>query len=98
MNALVPMNTFLSLEPAARTVASCAVVFLPVFFAGVIFAAAFSASHQPGADFGWNVAGIIAGGLSEQLSLVVGFNRLLLLALGYYALSLAVRPRSAGRA
>ncbi|HEU4351785.1 MAG TPA: hypothetical protein VFR66_07890 [Burkholderiales bacterium] len=92
VNALVPMNTFLSLEPAARTVASCVVVFLPVFFAGVIFAAAFSASRQPGADFGWNVAGIIAGGLSEQLSLVVGFNHLLLLALGYYALSLAVQP------
>jgi hypothetical protein len=44
------------------------------------------------------VASIIAGGLSEQLSLVVGFNHLLLLALGYYALSLAVRPRSAGGA
>ena len=96
VNALVPMNTFLSLEPAARTVASCLVVFLPVFFAGVIFAAAFRASRQPGADFGWNVAGIIAGGLSEQLSLVVGFNHLLLLALGYYALSLVFGARKPG--
>lgn len=94
VNALVPMNTFLSLEPAARTLASCLVVFLPVFFAGVIFAAAFSASRRPGADFGWNVAGIIAGGLSEQLSLVLGFNHLVLIALAYYALSLALRPRS----
>jgi SAM-dependent methyltransferase len=98
VNALVPMNTFLSLEPAARTLASCLVVFLPVFFAGVIFAAAFSASRRPGADFGWNVAGIIAGGLSEQLSLVVGFDHLVLIALGYYALSLALRPRSPGGA
>lgn len=93
VNALVPMNAFLSLEPAARTIASCGVVFLPVFFAGVIFAAAFSASRQPGADFGWNVAGIILGGLSEQLSLVTGFNYLILVALAYYLLSLVLRPR-----
>jgi hypothetical protein len=93
-NALVPMNAFLSLEPGARTLASCAVVFVPVFFAGVIFAATFSASRQPDVDFGWNVAGIILGGLSEQLSLVLGFNYLLLVALGYYLLSLVLRPRS----
>lgn len=88
VNALVPMNAFLSLEPVARTLASCAVVFVPVFFAGVIFAAAFSASRQPDVDFGWNVAGIILGGLSEQLSLVVGFNYLILVAMAYYAFSL----------
>jgi hypothetical protein len=31
------------------------VVFVPVFFAGVIFAAAFRESRQPDVDFGWNV-------------------------------------------
>jgi hypothetical protein len=95
LNAFVPMNAFLSLEPAARTLVSCTVVFVPVFFAGVIFAAAFGASRQPDVDFGWNVAGIILGGLSEQLSLVLGFNHLLLVALGYYVLSLLLRPRAA---
>ena len=91
VNALVPMNAFLSLSPLARTVASCAVVFVPVFFAGVIFASAFSQSSQPHVDFGSNVAGIILGGLSEQLSLVLGFNYLLLVAAGYYLLSLVLR-------
>ena len=95
LNAFVPMNAFLSLEPAARTLVSCTVVFVPVFFAGVIFAAAFGASRRPDVDFGWNVAGIILGGLSEQLSLVLGFNYLLLVALGYYVLSLLLRPRAA---
>jgi hypothetical protein len=92
-SALVPMNAFLSLEPLPRTVASCLVVFVPVFFAGVIFATAFRESRQPDVDFGSNVAGIILGGLSEQLSLVIGFNYLLLLAIGYYLLSAVFRPR-----
>jgi hypothetical protein len=87
LNALVPMSVYLALPPFARTLASGAVVFLPVFFAGVIFAAAFSESRQPDVDFGSNVAGIILGGLSEQLSLVVGFNALLLVAIAYYLLS-----------
>jgi SAM-dependent methyltransferase len=94
-NALVPMNVFLSLAPVWRTLASCAVVFVPVFFAGVVFASAFRASREPDADFGWNVAGIILGGLSEQLSLVLGFSQLLLVAVAYYLLSAALRPRAA---
>jgi SAM-dependent methyltransferase len=93
VNALVPMNVFLSLSPLWRTFASCAVVFVPVFFAGVVFAGAFRRSPEPDVDFGWNVAGIILGGLSEHLSLVVGFNQLLLLAAAYYVLSAALRPR-----
>jgi hypothetical protein len=95
VNALLPMNAFLSLPPLERVIASCLVVFVPVFFAGVIFAALFRASRQPDVDLGSNVAGIILGGLSEQLSLVLGFNHLLLVAAGYYLLTLALRPRAA---
>ena len=94
VNALVPMSAFLSLPVVARTLASCAVVFLPVFFAGVIFATAFARSRQPDVDFGSNVAGIILGGLSEQLSLVIGFNALVFVAIAYYVLSFALRPRA----
>jgi hypothetical protein len=94
VNALVPMNVFLSLSPLWRTLASCVVVFAPVFFAGVIFATAFRESRQPDVDFGWNVAGIVLGGLSEQLSLVLGFSYLLLVAVAYYLLSAALRPRT----
>ena len=69
------------------------VVFVPVFFAGVIFAAAFRDSRKPDVDFGSNVAGIILGGLSEYLSLMLGFNYLLLVAIAYYVLSAVLRPR-----
>ncbi len=94
-NALIPMSAFLSLPPIVRAVTSCAVVFVPVFFAGVIFASVFRKSKQPDVDLGSNVAGIILGGLSEQLSLVVGFNYLILVAIAYYLLSLLFRPRAA---
>src|SRR5439155_15212088 len=93
VNTLVPMDWFLSLPGIWRTVGSCVVVFVPVFFAGVIFATAFRESRQPDVDFGSNVAGIILGGLSEHLSLVLGFNYLLVVAAGYYLLSVALRPR-----
>ena len=93
VNAMVPMNVFLSLSPVWRTVASCLVVFLPVLFAGVIFSSVFGESREPDRDFGWNVAGIIVGGLSESLSLIIGFNYLLLIAAGYYLLSAVLRPR-----
>ena len=69
---------------------------MPVFFAGVIFATAFRDSTRPDVDFGSNIGGIILGGLSEYLSLVLGFNHLLLVAIGYYLLSALLRPRRPG--
>jgi SAM-dependent methyltransferase len=96
-NTMIPMGDFLSLPGASKVVASCAVVYLPVFFAGVIFATAFRTSTQPDVDFGSNIAGIILGGLSEYFSLVLGFNHLLWVAIGYYVLSALLRPKVAGQ-
>ncbi|HEX8524979.1 MAG TPA: hypothetical protein VF669_22200 [Tepidisphaeraceae bacterium] len=91
--AIIPMNYFLTMDQTPRIVLSCAVFFVPVFFAGVIFATSFRDSVRPDVDFGSNVAGIILGGLSEQLSLMIGFNYLLLVALGFYFLSAVFKPR-----
>ena len=44
VNSVIPMDDFLSLPGSSKVVASCAVVYLPVFFAGVIFATAFRSS------------------------------------------------------
>jgi SAM-dependent methyltransferase len=97
VNLVVPASAYLALPAGARIVASCAVIFVPVFFAGVVFATAFRNSAQPDVDLGWNIAGVVLGGLSEYLSLVVGFTGLLLIASAYYLLSavLAPRPRPA---
>jgi len=93
VNAYVPMSYFLSLPGASKVVASCMVVFVPVFFAGVIFAAAFRDSQYPNLDFGSNIGGVILGGLAENVSLMVGFNHLLLVAIAFYVLSAVLGPR-----
>lgn len=93
VNCLVPMDDFLALPGATKVIASCAVVFLPVFFAGVIFATEFASSVVPEVDFGSNIGGIILGGLSEHLSLVLGFNHLLWAAIVYYLLAAWLAPR-----
>ena len=93
VNAFVPMSTFLALPEPAKVVASCTVIFVPIFFAGVIFATAFLNSDQPDVDFGSNIGGVILGGLSENLSLIVGFDRLVFVALAFYLLSIVCRPR-----
>jgi SAM-dependent methyltransferase len=86
-SSLVPMSSFLSLAGAAKVIVSCSLFYVPVFFAGVIFATAFRDSIRPDVDFGSNIGGIILGGLSEYLSLVLGFNHLLWVAIGYYLLA-----------
>jgi SAM-dependent methyltransferase len=93
VNASVPMTAFLALPGSARVLVSCLIVFLPIFFAGLIFATSFRDSRQPDVDFGSNIGGVILGGLSENLSLVVGFNHLLYLAIAYYLLSALLKPR-----
>jgi SAM-dependent methyltransferase len=95
VNALVPMSTYLALADPWKTIVSCAVVFVPVFFAGVIFAAAFGASRRPDVDFGSNIGGVILGGLSEYLSVMLGFSHLLLVAVAFYALAFGLMPRRA---
>lgn len=93
VNAYVPMSYFLNLPGITRVLASGAVVFIPIFFAGVIFAASFRDSQHPDVDFGSNVGGAILGGLCENFSLIVGFNHLLLVAIAFYGLSAVLRGR-----
>jgi hypothetical protein len=90
---LVPMNVFLALPGTMKIIASCAVAFAPIFFAGVVFATSFRDSRQPGLDFGCNIAGVMLGGLCENLSLVMGFSNLLGVAIGFYVLSAVLQPR-----
>ncbi len=94
VNALVPLDSYLGLPGPARMIVSCTLVFIPVFFAGIIFALAFRESSQPDIDIGSNILGVIAGGLSENLSLMTGFNSLLILAIAYYVLSALPAKRS----
>ncbi len=95
-SSVLPMSSFLALPGPAKVIASCSLVYLPVFFAGVIFATAFRDSNQPDVDFGSNIGGIILGGLSEYLSLMLGFNHLLWVAIAFYLLAALFRPGREG--
>jgi hypothetical protein len=87
INAVVPMSELLPLAGPIRAFACCALVFAPLFFAGVIFAISFRDSPRPALALGSNVAGVIVGGMAENLSLVLGFNNLVFVAIALYSLS-----------
>jgi hypothetical protein len=93
VNIAVPMSTFLALPGWQKAAVSCAVVFVPIFFAGIVFSTAFRDSRNPDVDFGSNIAGAVLGGLSENFSLILGFNYLLAIAIGFYLLSAILRRR-----
>jgi SAM-dependent methyltransferase len=93
VNIVVPMSKFLSLPGWEKVGVSCAVVFVPIFFAGIVFGTLFRDSSQPDIDFGSNIAGAIMGGLAESLSLIIGFNYLLVIAVVFYLIS-AISNRS----
>ena len=91
LNCLVPLDIFLDGGFMWTTIAPCALVILPVFFAGVIFAVSFRDSKHPGRDMGANIAGAVVGGLAEYSSMLLGFRLLLVVAMAAYALSALFR-------
>jgi SAM-dependent methyltransferase len=83
----VPLDVFLGMNPVTQVVAACALAFCPILFAGVIFPTTFARTTRPDLFFAANVAGALVGGLAENASMLLGFRYLLLVALGFYALS-----------
>ena len=93
INLAVPVSGFLGAAGPLKVLGSCLLLFVPVFFAGVVFSASFAASRRPDVAFGSNIGGAILGGLSENLSLMAGFRGLLALAIVYYLLSAVLGGR-----
>lgn len=90
----IPLDTFLGMDRSLQIAASCALVFAPIAFAGVIFATTFARSTQPDRVFGANVAGALLGGIAENASVFLGFQYLLFVAVGFYLLSAAFGNRT----
>jgi SAM-dependent methyltransferase len=87
-SALVPMDYFLGMDRTTQIVGSSLLAFVPVLFAGVIFAVSFARSIEPDRAFGANIAGAMFGGLAEYSSMLLGFRYLLFVAVGLYVCSL----------
>jgi SAM-dependent methyltransferase len=84
---IVSPSQFLGFGPVVQIVGACVLVFTPIAFAGVIFATSFRRTTQPDRVFGANVAGALVGGLAENTSVILGFQLLLCVAVGFYLLS-----------
>jgi hypothetical protein len=93
LNIFFQLDFFLGLPEAVKIAGSCLIVFIPIFFAGVIFAALFRDSANPDMDLGSNIAGVVLGGLAENFSMVLGFNHLLWVAIAFYLLSRVLSGR-----
>jgi SAM-dependent methyltransferase len=87
INGLVPLDWFLNLSRTPQVIGASAMVFAPILFAAVIFAVTFSRTASPDRAFGFNIAGAMLGGLAENLSMLLGFQHLMLVAILFYVLS-----------
>jgi hypothetical protein len=91
----IPQSAFLSIDSLPlRYAAASFVAFLPVFLANLVFAGSFKGTG-PTADiaFASNLIGIMVGGALEYASLLLGYQNLLLIVIGFYALSLVLLRR-----
>jgi len=88
VSALVPMEYFLGMERTAQIAGASILAFVPILFAGVIFAVSFSRVAEADRAFGANIAGAMFGGLAEYSSMLLGFRYLLFVAVGLYLCSL----------
>ena len=87
LNTVVPLDFFLGMNRSIQVLGSCLLVFAPILFAGVIFAASFKRTTEPDRAFGVNIAGAMVGGLAEYSSMLLGFQYVALVAILFYALS-----------
>jgi len=87
LNLLIPLDSLLGLPRGLQECLACLLVFAPVFFACVIFAVSLERSSEPSHALGVNIAGAMAGGLAEYLSMLLGFHGLVYVAIAFYVLS-----------
>jgi hypothetical protein len=92
LNYLLPIGRVGFASRAAESIFYGLLVFSPVFCAGLLFSSSFKRSPSAAADFGANLLGAMVGGVGEYLSLLQGYQFLLILVgLCYLAAVLTAR-------
>lgn len=94
LNLLLPPSTLLLSNPILRYVLASVLTFTPVFLANIIFTNSFRDSETADIAFASNLLGIIVGGSMEYLSMLFGYQLLLIPVIIFYACALLLRPRS----
>jgi hypothetical protein len=93
LNYLFPVGRVALASRAMESLFYGALVFSPVFCAGLLFSTSYKRSSSTAADFGANLFGAMIGGVAEYLSLVTGYRFLLILVGLCYVLAVAVADR-----
>jgi len=88
----VPLEVLLLQSQVVGGLLATLLLSAPIFFAGLVFAEAFSRTTAPGFALGWNVLGAVLGGMAENLSYIWGIPALVPLAALFYLAAL-VWPR-----
>jgi hypothetical protein len=97
LNYAVPVGRVTFNSRAAESLFYGALVFSPVFCAGLLFSSSFRRSSSAATDFGANLLGAIVGGVGEYLSLLAGYRFLLFLVAVCYLLALGSRRLPAAK-
>jgi Spermine/spermidine synthase domain len=95
VNYLVPVGRVTFDSRIAESIFYGALVFSPVFCAGLLFSSSFKESSSTAEDFGANLLGAMVGGAGEYVSLLAGYRFLLVLVAICYVLAIASRQRAA---
>jgi SAM-dependent methyltransferase len=98
LNYAVPVGRVGFESRAAESVFYAALMFSPIFCAGLLFGSAIKQSTSLPRDFGANLLGAMVGGVAEYLSLITGFGALLVVVAACYVAALATRRTAATRA
>jgi spermidine synthase len=93
VNYLVPVGRVTFDSRIAESLFYGALVFSPVFCAGLLFSSSFKESSSTADDFGANLLGAMVGGVGEYLSLLAGYQFLLVLVAICYVLAIVTRQR-----
>jgi SAM-dependent methyltransferase len=81
--------------PSIQLAASCLVLTIPLFFAGIVFSSLIGSPEiNISTAFAYNLMGALFGGVMEYNSMYFGFAFLYLLAMGFYVLAFAFSLKS----
>jgi spermidine synthase len=95
----LPIERYFFENVVVRALCALVVLCSPAYFAGIVFAKSYAAYGFRSSALGSNVLGALCGGIVESLSFWTGIRSLVLVALGFYALSaLLAQKREAGLA
>jgi len=89
LNFALPLNTLLIENMAMRFLVAVAVLFSPIFIANLIYSTLFRDTKQTNVAYAANLFGTVIGGITEYLSLVTGYQALILVAGIFYLLAFA---------